>query len=908
MNEHSKARGLGSSGRLIRALLLLFPHTFRSRFGDEMVATFLDRRDAMLDDQTIALPARIALVLKLTITTSIDFARSALAARWQISIRRRSGRRSRAKIRKEPMIKSLVNDTRHAVRTLSKQPGYLAVAVLTLALGIGANTAVFSVLNSVVLSPLPYPGADRLVRIYNSWEGSPDFSRNFLSGFDFPRFRDGVPGFETAAVMYTYRETGRDLSGDEHPQRVRALPVSSGYFETYRATPLLGRTFAREEERSDARLAILSHRLWRSYTNEDPDIIGKTITLDGDAHTVVGVMRPGFFDVIGGDVDLWVPQDLQDSRRNSRGNHYLTGIARLGPGVTIEQAQAQIDAVHAQLAEEFPDSYEKQHVDLYPLYEDVVGTTSTTLYILWGAAGLVLLIACVNVANLSLARSVARTKEIAIRTALGSGRGRLIGQLLTESIVVAGAGGLAGSLLAYWGVRTLLAMSPESLARSEEVSFDPTLLGFAIAATVITGLLFGAAPAIHAVHVAPNESLSDCTRGNSGTKRGRNVRSVLVAVQVSLALVLLIGAGLLIKSFLILQRLDLGFEPDNVATFEVHLPTVRYPTGEDRIQFHLALHDGLRALPRVKAVGAGSWLPASGMYHSWGYGYYDDAGQRQWLQAQVRTVEGDYFEALGIDVISGRSFDATDRLDTNPVAIINEMLATRVYGEKSPLGQTFTFGSVYFTVIGVVSDVAHEARGEFGPRVYLTHSQYGPERNWALTYIVKTSTPPGDFFDMARRELASIDGALVLYQPRTMTDVLGRQTAKDRFVLTLMAIFATIALSLAAVGIYGVLSYSVNQRVHEIGIRMALGARAAQVRGMVVGHAAWVSGFGVVVGLGGAFGLSRFMQSLLFEVKVTDPTVFMGVAAVLGAVAVAAGYIPARRATKIDPMAALRRE
>jgi predicted permease len=873
-----------------------------------MVATYLDRRDALLDDHSVSLSSRVARVVGLTLRTSVNFVTSAVAERYQIIRRRRSSRRNRNRIRKEPMIKAFFTDSRQALRTLSKQPGYVAVAVLTLALGIGANTAVFSVLNSVILSPLPYPESDRLVRIYNSWEGNPDFSRNYLSGFDFPRFRDGVPGFETAGVMYTYRETGRDITGDGHPQRVKALHVSSGYFETYRATPLFGRTFTREEEHSDSRLAILSHRLWRTHTNEDSDILGKTIALDGDAHTVVGVMRPSFLDVIGGDVDLWVPQDLQ-SDRNSRGNHYLTGIARLGPDVTLAQAQAQINAVQNQLAEEFPGSYDRQNVDLLPLYEDVVGTTSSTLFILWGAAGLVLLIACVNVANLSLARSVARTKELAIRTALGSGRGRLVGQLLTESVVVAAAGGVAGSFLAYWGVKTLLAMSPESLARAEEVSFDPTLLGFAMAATVVTGLLFGAAPALHAVHVAPNESLRDGTRGNSGTKRGRNVRSLLVAAQVSLALVLLIGAGLLIKSFLVLRQLDLGFAAENVATFEVHLPTVRYPTGEDRIQFHLAFQDRLRGLPRVESVAAASWLPASGMYHSWGYGYLDDAGEQQWLPAQVRTVEGDYFEALGIDVLRGRTFAPTDQLDTDSVALINEALATRIYGQESPLGKSFGFGgSDQFTVIGVVNDVAHEARGAFGPRVYLTHSQYGTNRNWALTYIVKTSVPPGDLFDMARRELTSTDGALVLYQPRTMTDLLQRQVAQDKFVLILMAVFAGVALSLAAVGIYGVLSYSVNQRIHEIGIRMALGARATQVRGIVVGQATLVAGFGMAAGLAGAFGLSRFMQSLLFEVTVTDPLVFAGVAALLGVVAVVAGYIPARRATKIDPMVALRRE
>jgi predicted permease len=744
--------------------------------------------------------------------------------------------------------------------------------------------------------------------MYNSWEGYADFSHSFLSGFDYPRLRDGIEGFEATGVAYSYRETGRDLTGDAHPQRIKVLLVSSGYFETYRSTPLFGRTFTLEEERDDARLAILSHRLWRAYTNGDPDIIGKTVTLDGDAHTVVGVMRPGFLDVIGGDADLWTPQDLQEGRWNNRGNHYLTGIARLAPGVTLGQAQAQADAVQRRLAEEFPDSYENQTVELVPLFEDVVGSTSTTLFILWGAAGLVLLIACVNVANLALARSVVRTKETAIRTALGAGRGRVIGQLLTESLVVAAAGGVAGSLLAYWGVKALLVISPESLARAEEVSFDPTLLGFAVAATAITGLLFGAAPAIRAVQVAPSESLLDGTRGGTDTMRRRQVRSLLVAAQVSLALVLLIGAGLLIKSFVALRQTNLGFEAENVATFEVNLPDVRYPEGEDRIQFHRTFVDRLRALPRVESTGAASWLPANGIYHSWGYGYYDDAGERQWLQAQVRTVEGDYFGALGIGLLRGRTFAPTDQVDTEWVALISEGLAAQVYADRSPLGERFSTGAGEFTVIGVVDDVAHEARGEFGPRIYLTHSQYGPNRNWAMTYLVKTSVPVAALVTLARRELASVDGALVLHQPRTMNDVIGRQVAKDRFALTLMAIFAGVALSLAAVGIYGVLSYSVNQRVREIGIRMALGARAEQVRGIVVRQVALVGGLGMTVGLAGAFGLSRFMRSLLFEVTVTDPVVFGGVAMLLGVVAIVAAYVPARRATKIDPMVALRVE
>jgi putative ABC transport system permease protein len=805
------------------------------------------------------------------------------------------------------MIRNLIGDSRHAVRSLVKRPGFLVVAVTTLALGIGANTAIFTVLNSVVLTPLPYPQPDRLVRIYNAWEDQPDMG-GFLSGFDFPYFRDGVEGFESAGVLYTYRETGRDLTGSDMAQRVRTLPVSDGYFDTYRATPLLGRTLTREEETGDARVVVLSHRLWKAYTGADPDVLGTTIELDGVAHTVVGVMRAGFLDVIGGDVDLWVPQNLEPGGWNNRGNHYLTGIARLRPGVTLAQAQAQVDAVQRGLAAEFPDSYEEQLVRLVPLHEDVVGTSRTVLFVLMAAAGLVLLIACVNVANLFLARSVSRTKEIAVRTALGSGRGRVVGQSMTESLIVAAVGAVAGSIVAFWGVKALLAISPESLARAEEVSFDPTLLGFGLLITLLTALAFGSAPALRIARIDPHESLRDGGRGNTGGRRKRRTRSALVASQVALAMVLLIGAGLLIRSFIGLSRVDLGFDPRNVATFEVHLPSSRYPDGEDRIRFHRQLIQRLDLLPGVVAAGAASWLPANGAYHDWGFGYLTDAGERDWLSAQVRVVEGDYFEALGIELLRGRTFDSSDRLDAEPVALINESLAQQAYRDSEPVGQRFLTGAGEFTIIGVVNDVAHEARGEFARRIYLTHSQYGPNRNWAMTYAVKTREASTQLFELARRQLTALDASLVLFHPRTMTDVLGRQTARDRFAMTLLVLFAGLALALAAVGIYGVLSYSVNQRLHEIGIRMALGARASQVWRGVVGHAALVAGIGMAVGLLGAVAASRFLGAMVYGVSVTDPVVFLVVVLVIAAVTLGSGLLPAWRASRVDPMVTLRRE
>jgi putative ABC transport system permease protein len=801
---------------------------------------------------------------------------------------------------------SFTNDIRHALRGLRLEPGFTAVAVVTLALGIGANTAVFSVLRSVILAPLPFDQPEQLVRIYTASRGEGS-QKLFHTVPDILDVREQVDAFSSVGIMYTYREVGRDLTAGGGTQRVRVLPVSADYFRTLRATPLLGRTFTLEEERQDIRRILLSHALWSSFTGRDPDIVGRTIEVDGEAYEVIGVMRPSFLDVVTGEAAAWVPLDLERAG-NSRDNHYLSAIGRLAPGITIAQAQAQVDAIMARLEQEFPNTNERRTMSVVPLRDDIVGASTTALYVLMGAAGLVLLIACLNVANLFLARSVARTKEIAIRTALGAGRLRLVGQRLTESLLVAFAGGLVGSAVAYWGVKFLLAVSPESLARAEEVGSDPSLLGFAVATTLVTGLLFGAAPAIRASRTDPADALHEGARGNSGGRGSRRARSVLVACQVSVALILLVGAGTLIRSFVALQHVDLGFEPDNVATFEVNLGTARYEDPERRVQLHAALHDRLRSQPGVNYVGATSWLPANGHYHEWGYGYLDDAGQRQWTSAMIRVIDGDYFEALGIPLLRGRTFAASDRLDTEDVALIGRSLADRVYGARDPLGQPFRTGGKGFTVIGVVGDVAFEANGTQFDKIYLSHDQFADDRTWALTYVVSTSVPPEQVVEPARQALATIDPTLVLYHPRSMHDVLARHRARDQFTLLLMATFAAIALSLAAVGVYGVLSYAVTQRTHEIGVRMALGAQVGQVRAIVLRQAIVVAGIGMIFGLVGALALSRLLESLVFGVGTRDPLVFAGVAITLSAVVLAAGYLPARRATRVDPLEALRGE
>ena len=575
--------------------------------------------------------------------------------------------------------------------------------------------------------------------------------------------------------------------------------------------------------------------------------------------------------------------------------------------MSLAQAQARVDAVMARLRQDFRENgRDHRTMRVVPLHADVVRGSAAAVYVLMGAAGLVLLIACLNVANLFLARSLAQTRQIAIRTALGAGGARLAGPHLAESLLVALTGGVVGSGVAFGGVKLLLAVSPESLARAEEVGFDLRLLGFALATTVLTTLIFGAAPSIRATRVDPSQALHDGERGSTGGRGSRRARSALVASQVAVALVLLVGAGLLMRSFIALQQVPLGFAPDHVATFEVHLSTPRYAPPERRIQLHEALHEKLREIPGVEAVGATSWLPANGHYHQWGFGVPDATGRRQWSQAQVRVVDGDFFAALRIPLLAGRTFTPNDRLATDGVALIDQSLAKTVYGTRDPLGTRFMAGGREFTVIGVVGTVAYQADGTPFPMVYLSHAQFANDRNWALTYVVRTAIPPERIVEPARRALAALDPALVLYRPRSMDAVLARHRARDQFTLLLMATFAAIALSLAAVGVYGVLSYAVTQRTHEIGVRMALGARPREVRALVVRQGLIVAGLGMLAGLGGAWALSRMLGSLVHGVSTRDPLVFAGVALVLAAVIGAAGYLPTRRATRVDPLEAMR--
>ena len=803
---------------------------------------------------------------------------------------------------------------RLAVRGLSKRPGFSAVVILTLALGIGANTAVFSALNSILLRPLPYREPSQLVRIYQEWQsaetGEREFTHGFVTGPDFTDWRDQAEVFESMAAFYNYRELGSDLSGDESAERVIRMRVSSGYFSILGVDPVLGRGFTFEEERDDLALAVISYGLWQRFFGGSRDVLGKTITMDGRAHEVLGVMPRGFRGPSAGEVEIWTPQDTRPGDYNHRQNHYISVLGRLAPGVSVAQAQARMDILARAIGEEQEWASDGVWMArVVPLHEDAVGRVGATLWVLMAAVALVLLSTCVNVANLFLVRAVSREKELAVRSALGSGRGDLVAQLLSESMVLAVLGGALGIAVAWVGVRLLPLLSPEGLPRAWEIGLDGTVLLFTGAVSALTGLVFGLAPLFRLRRANLALSLRDESRGSTGGRGQQRVRSVLVVSEVAVALVLLVGSGILIRSFQAIQDVDLKVATEGVLTYEVHLPEARYPTGSDRVRFYQEAFRRLAALPGVEAVGASSWLPVQGRYHSWGVARYGEGeGEGDFVGADMRMVEGDYFDAMGVDLIRGRTLGPQDLADADSVTVINESLAQLLFGEEEAVGRIVESAGGPRRVVGVVEDVPHDVFGEVSPKAYIPHPQFADNRNWALIQVVAFRGDPNDIQRAVREELGAMDPNLVLFRPRTMKDLQGANLASQRFSLVLMGVFAAMALTLAALGIYGVLSYLVSQRSHEIGIRMALGARGSHVRHMVIGRALAMAGAGIGIGLVLAYFLSRWLESMVFEVKVVDPLVFGGVAAGLAGIAWLAAFLPARRATRVDPAGAFRSE
>jgi putative ABC transport system permease protein len=798
---------------------------------------------------------------------------------------------------------SLVRDLKYALRSVAASKKFAAIVIVTLALGIGANTAVFGVLNAVVLRPLPYDHPERLVRVYHSAGGD---DNSYLTGLGAVGYREQSKTLDLA-ILYTYSVEGADLTDRPEPERVRALPVSADYFRVLGVRPVLGRIFARGDERPNAPLAVVSARIWRRYLDGASNAAGRLLQINGTPYQVVAVLPDGFDDPLESGVDVWVPLNTQPGGPNSFDNFYLSAIARLRPGATVEQAKAELATISAGMQPNRPAATIPWTANVVPLQTDTVGSTGPMLWILLGAVGLLLIIACVNVASLFLARGAARETELAVRAALGCSGWRLVRQLLIESVLLSLTGGLAGLLLAKVISGTLLAAAPGTVSRIGTDALERTVLAFSFGVAVLAGIAFGAAPAIQATRPDLEGMLRESGRSSSGSRRQTRARNVLVVCQVALALVLLIGAGLLLRTFDRLRSVDLGVRTSHVLSFAVHLPMGRYGDAEQRARFHRDFQARLSALPGVRAAAAISRLPVTGTYHSWGTRRADLPPDARGAQSQQRVVEGPYFQAVGIPLLRGRTFSPEDDAKAPRRVVISQELSRLLFASEDPIGKRLRVGGGQAEIIGVVGDVALGPRAALRPYVYHSHSQFAGDRNWALTQVVALDAGVSNsFLADARRELARIDPSLVLYEPKMLDDVIGAGVAQERFALLLVAIFALLALVLAAVGIYGVLSYAVSRRRREMGIRMALGAPAASVRTLIVRDGGRLAAVGIVLGCAGAYAATRTLRSLLFEVSATEPLVFVSAAAVLGLVAMAASWIPAHAATRADPLQAVR--
>lgn len=879
---------------LLRLVMRLHPRRFRMEYADEMLEYY---RTVLRREGNARGPWwRFAFLI-----------RSVRAAAGQ-------GLSQRLEARREGMggiavgssgssfLDTLGLDFRYAVRSILRRRRFASGVVLVLALGMGANTAVFGVLNAVLLRPLPYPDPDRLVRVYQVREDAPD-EFNYVSAPAFADLRDNARTFASVAAMYTYAETGADLTGAGDPIRVRTLGVTAGYFPVLGIGVANGRTFGPEQAVAGSHVVVVSAGLAESQGLS----VGGSVVLDGTAAEVLGVLPAGFEDPIVGRIDLLVPLAVGNGEWEDWqwGNHYLTILGRLEPDVTIESSKVDVERRFAAMNDVSPVE-DREDGRVVPLHEDVVGSSDVLLVLLMGAVGFLLLIACVNVAGLFLARGAAREQELAVRSALGSPRWRVIRQLLIESLLLSFTGAFVGLVVGRALSGSLVRLAPSELVRDGRVPFDLTVFGFGLLMATAAGIVFGLVPALSLTRRRIEQSLRQSGRSGAQGERERRSRDVLVVAQLVLSFVLLVGAGLLIRSFERLRSADLGFRTENVITFEVNLPSSRYDA-DARIRFHEQLHDRLAAIPGVRTVAAVSHLPVTGRALSWGVREFLGEGvDGQNVQADQRTVQGDYFTAARIPVIAGRTFDETDDASAPPRVVISRALAERLFPDGDAVGRSLRVIGDPHEIIGVVGDAAVDARGDMIPVVYHSHRQFADNRNWSMRQIVALDAPVPGLIDGARAALASIDPALVLYRPERLENVVLRDTARDRFATLVLSAFATVAMLLAAVGVYGVLACSVSRRRHEFGVRMALGARAADVRRMVVGRGVRLTVAATGLGIVFAAGLSSLPSAFVFGVGVRDPITYIAACILIGTVAVLASLMPAVAATRVDPVSAFR--
>lgn len=806
------------------------------------------------------------------------------------------------------MLHNLLGDLRFALRGAGRNPGFTAIVVVTVGLGVGANTAIFSVVDTVLLRPLPFPEAERLAAVWADYTRRDGPVREWLSYPDFHDLRTESDVFEEAMV---YNDWAPTLTGLGEAEQLTAAVVTEGSFSrVLRVNPILGRTFLPEDDRPNGpKVVVLSHGFWTRAFGGDPSVIGSSVDLSGEPYTVVGIMPRRFEPPFVPSAELWGATQL-DPSTEERGQAVLRGIARLRDGVSLELARERTTALGRRLEEAYPETNTGVGFALFPLHEDLVQTARPALWVLLGAVTFVLLVACANVANLLLARTTARRGELAVRAALGAGATRIAQQILTESAVLALLGGALGVALALAGTDALVALAPAGTPRIDAVGVDARVLVFTAVVTVAVGLLFGMLPAFRAARADLNDALKEGGRGADGGRGAGRVRNVLIAGQVALALVLLAGAGLFVQSLRRLNAVDPGFEPEGKLTMQLILPRTRYPDREATTQFFVDLEERLRALPGVTRVGSINSLPLAEFNGDATFHVEGEPLPRPGEEeaAWIRRVTPDYLETMGIRILTGRGFTESDAAEAPRVIMINETVAQRHFADRNPIGQRINLNNppIWREVVGVVENIKN-----FGLRRDSPNAMYFPYAQVPTAFmfvVVQAAGRPATVIPSVRRVVAEMDPNLAVANLATMESLITGSLGAERFNAMLLSLFAGLAVLLAAVGLYGVVSYSVNQRLREMGVRIALGAAQADIRRMVMGRSLGLVGVGIVVGLAGAVAVGRVVRGLLFEVSATDPATFALTAVTLVIVAAAASAIPARRAMRVDPIAVLKAE
>ncbi|HUJ33469.1 MAG TPA: ABC transporter permease [Candidatus Acidoferrum sp.] len=814
----------------------------------------------------------------------------------------------------ETTIDTLWQDARFAIRMLRKNPGFTAIAVLTLALGIGANTAIFSVVNAVLLRPLPYPNSDRVMMVFLQ-DPSLGLDRGDYGDADFLALRQQQRSFDGVAA-FSSPDNGFALTGEQAPEEIPGTAVTDAFFDVLGAKPLVGRTFLPGEDRpGQPPSVVVSDRFWREHLHADPAAVGKAITLGGTSHAIVGVMPASFHFGSNDNDQVW--PILQLRAPVQRPPFFLTVLGRLKPGVSATEASAEASHIATGVAEQYPRS-NKVTALAVPMKEVLVGSSRPALLVMLGAVGLVLLIAVVNVANLQVARSAARQREMAIRGALGAGQWRLVRQLLTESVLLAVIGGALGLAVAHWGLGAIVALSPGVVPRMDEISVDAAVLLYTLGIAMVTGILFGLTPAFRLRARRIGDSLKQSGKGSPETSGSSLLHNLLVISEFSLALILLIGAGLLIRSLSRLEAVSPGFDPGQVLTMRVPLPPAQYKKASQVTSFYQQLLDDMESKPGVRAAGITMSLPPNLLelenpFHMEGQSY--EPGKATYLAEEI-PVSQDYFRALGVPLVAGRFFDDSDRDPSRHSLVINQTMARRYFAGKDAVGQRVQTGdanpkSDWYTIVGVAGDVKYEGLdAKEQATMYVAYSDDGwcPWFVKSMSLVVRTTANPAEIASAVRADVAGLDSTVPVTDVVTMDQLLSKSVSGPRFRTVLLGTFAGLALVLASIGIYGVLAYSVARRTHEIGVRMALGAQRGQVLWFIMSQGARLALIGVVIGVVASLALTRLMASLLFGVSATDPLTFIGVAALLFAVALLACCVPALRAMRVDPVVALRYE